>query len=122
MGAKRLTMKKIKEILRCRLQGGLSSVRELARATQCGRTVLTTVLPLVRGKELNQWVQVEKLSEEELEALLYPQKQARLADGGGDGESRQAGLPSWMEVHEELRRDSNLTLMLLWTEYRVNQP
>jgi transposase len=33
----------------------------------------------------------------------------------------QQTLPNWLEVHEELR-DRNVTLSLIWSEYRINHP
>jgi len=53
------------------------------------------------------------LDDVQLEALLFPAPPAVAAD--------QRPVPDWAWVHRELRRP-NVTLALLWEEYRAGAP
>ena len=53
------------------------------------------------------------LDDEQLEALLFPPPPAIAAD--------LRPMPDWAWVHRELRRP-NVTLALLWEEYRAGAP
>jgi transposase len=55
----------------------------------------------------------EDLDDVQLEALLFPAPPAIAAD--------QRPMPDWAWVHHELRRP-NVTLALLWEEYRAGAP
>jgi len=59
---------------------------------------------------------VEALDETALEQRLYPAK-------SGSRLPRQRPLPDWARIREELaRRDHQVTLALLWTEYKAEHP
>jgi transposase len=59
------------------------------------------------------WRLPADLDDEQLEALLFPPPPAIAAD--------QRPMPDWAWVHRELRRP-NVTLALLWEEYRAGAP
>jgi transposase len=115
-------MRKIREILRLKYFCGVKGVRAIARSADCGKTTVSEVLWMAAAVGIKGWLDVEPLSEEELENLFYPE--SRNAAGGISTErfkSLQDSLPDWSEVHEQLR-DPNVTLALLWAEYRVEHP
>jgi transposase len=65
---------------------------------------------------MKSWADVEALDDEALERLFYPE----LLSARGPGANEQ---PDWKKIHEELgRRDHQVTLALLWTEYKVESP
>jgi transposase len=59
------------------------------------------------------WPSAEDLDDVQLEALLFPPPPAIAAD--------QRPMPDWTWVHRELRRP-DVTLALLWEEYRASAP
>jgi hypothetical protein len=59
------------------------------------------------------WPLPADLDDEQLEALLFLPPSAIAAD--------QRPMPDWAWVHRELRRP-NVTLALLWEEYRASAP
>lgn len=108
MGAKRLSMRRIKEILRMRLGKG-QTVREVARSV--GVSVSTVSEMETRaGKAGVGWPACEEMDEVELEKKLYPA-------------AREVSrpLPDFKYVHTE-RRQKGVTLQLLWEEYRAEHP
>jgi transposase len=59
---------------------------------------------------------VAELDEEALEQRLYPGQASRRARS-------QRALPDWARIREELaRRDHQVTLALLWSEYKAEHP
>ena len=115
----RLSVKKIKDLLRLHLVGGVSSRRQLARMVGCGKTAVTDCLRRAAVAGLSAWEAIAELNEEELEKRLYPSAQ----DGGAPPRTVQRPLPDWAKVREELaRRDHQVTLALLWQEYKTEHP
>lgn len=111
MAQKRLSMRKIAEILRLKYEVKLSH-RQIGQS--CGMSASTVGEYVTHAKAAGiSWPLPEGLKGEALEALLYP-KQA-------GGSSRQIPLPDWAKVHKELRR-KGVTLSLLWIEYRREHP
>ena len=108
-----LSMRHITEILRLRFSNHLS-VREIARS--CGLPTSTVGDYLKRAQTASlEWPLPQELgSEALLQALMSgpetppPHPEAR-------------DLPDWEWVHKELRR-KNVTLRLLWREYRQTHP
>jgi len=112
----RLAMRKIKEILRLHLVGGVNSCRQLARAAGCGKSAVSDCLRRAAEAGLNRWESIEALDEGELERRLYPTSTAPII-------RKQRPLPDWTRIREELaRRDHQVTLALLWTEYKAEHP
>lgn len=105
MAQKRLSMRKIKEILRLKHESGLSN-RAIARV--CSISKETVKEYLCRASEAGvSWPLPERLDEEGLELLLYP----HTIDLGG-----KKRVPDWAEIHQELP-NKGVTRMLLWEEY-----
>jgi transposase len=110
MAQKRLSMRKIKEILRLRHEAKLS-YRAIARACSVSKDTVRDYL--CRASEAGlSWPLPEGLSEEDLERKLYPME----IDLGG-----KRALPDWPEIHQELRR-KGVTRQLLWEEYTAGEP
>lgn len=110
MAQKRLSMLKIKEILRLRHEAKLS-YRAIARACSVSKDTVRDYL--CRASEAGlSWPLSEGLSEEGLERLLYPVE----IDLGG-----KRTLPDWPEIHKELRQ-KGVTRLLLWEEYKRDEP
>jgi transposase len=110
-------MQKIKDILRLHWVGGINSRRQLARATGCGKTAVSECLRRAAVAGLTGWEAVEALDEEELEKRLYPIRVSEVV--------REVirPMPDWTKVREELaRRDHQVTLALLWQEYKAEYP
>lgn len=122
MSTERLAMRQIKEVLRLRYLCGVKGVRSIARSAGCGKTSVSEYLGMAVAAGVTNWADIEPLSEDELEGLFYPQ--ARTPVGSHTHKRTlelQETLPEWSEVHEQLR-DPNVTLALLWAEYRVDHP
>src|SRR4029079_12233164 len=63
-----------------------------------------------------QWEDCKDLPEQDLEKLLFPvSAEAKPLIGGRP-------LPDWKQIHEELQQDKNVTLTLLWHEYKELNP
>jgi len=111
MPAERLSMRKIREVLRLSL-GGKLSPRLVAQSCGIGRTTVREYLERARHAVLS-WPLPEGLSDSELEALLFspvvsPTDAAR-------------PLPDWKLIHAERQRRA-VTLFLLWEEYKAVHP
>ena len=112
MPAERVSMRRIREILRLKNECGATD-RAVARSLGIARSTVALTLDRVTAAGLT-WPLPETLSDHVLEALLY-------ADGGARQGCRRRSEPDWIQVHRELRRPG-VTLMLLWEEYRAAQP
>jgi len=110
MGAKRLPMRKLREILRLKYERHLRH-RAIARA--CGVGVGTVSEYLRRAQRAGVgWPLPEGLDDATLEARLFvPPTEPR----------RERIPPDLVAIHQELKR-SGVTLHLLWEEYRQVQP
>jgi len=110
MAAKRLPMKKIRDILKFKHELGLPH-RSIARALHV--SVGTVSECLTKAKELGlSWPLPTETDDGQLEARLYPRPES--------GQARRA--PDFVYVHEELKRHRNLTLLQLWVEYAQENP
>lgn len=110
MTQKRLSMRKIEEVLRLKYEAGRTH-REIAQSCQLSASTVSEYVTHAQAAGLS-WPLPEGLSEAELEAQLFPQPPAA---------GRQIPAPDWAAVHKEQRRKS-VTLSLLWVEYRQEQP
>ncbi len=106
----RVAMRNIREVLRLTFGEGLSR-RQVSASSGIP---LTTVSDYVARAVLASlgWPLPEGLDDDELERLLYPPVLSSAA---------ARPLPEWSYVHRELRR-KNVTLQLLWLEYREQHP
>ncbi|MDT5275592.1 MAG: hypothetical protein QOG95_2524, partial [Mycobacterium sp.] len=107
MPGERLSMRKIREVLRLRLDQGLPQ-RAVAQSLGLSQGAVHGYVARARRAGLS-WPLPEGLDDSQLEALLYPPPPVV-----GTG---QRPIPDWTVVHRELRRP-NVTLALLWEEYR----
>ncbi len=111
MAAQRISMRKIKDILRLFHQARMSR-RRIAACLSLSRDTVSKTLIRAEAAGLS-WPLPDGLDEDALERLLYPP--AQIQPGG------MRPVPDWAEVHRELKRKS-VTLMLLWQEYKALHP
>jgi len=107
----RLSMRKIREVLRLSLGGGLSA-RQVAQSCDIGRTVVSKYLDRARQAGLS-WPLPEDLDDTALENLLFPHSASLEAQG--------RNMPSYDYLYKELKK-KHTTLQLLWHEYRESNP
>lgn len=112
MPAERVSMRRVREMLRLKYEAGASD-RAIARAVGVARSTVRLCLDRVAGAGL-AWPLPETLTDGALEALLFAGAGAMLGQ-------RRKSEPDWPAVHRELRRPG-VTLMLLWEEYRAATP
>ena len=110
MPRERLPMRKIRDVLR--LRAGDMSKRRIAVSLSLGRTAVREYIDRAAHVGVS-WPLPEKLSDEELERLLFPRSP--------DIPANQRPLPDWPVVHREFRKPG-VTLSLLWEEYRAVHP
>ena len=112
MPQERLSMRKINEVLRLKWANGLSN-RAIARSCGIAHSTVSEYVKRAAAAGL-KWPLPEELEEESLYARLFP----------GDRRAspqRIQSLPNWEQVREELKK-RNVTLRLLWVEYREAYP
>ena len=90
----RLSMRKIRECLRLRFDGGLSS-RQIAASQQVSRSSVGESAWRFAASGLS-WPLPEAMSDRELERRLFPPPPAVPVD--------TRVVPDWAVVHQELRR------------------
>jgi transposase len=110
MPQERLSMHKIREVLRLRHLG--LSQRAIAQSCAIARSTVGDYVHRAQGCGL-AWPLPEDLTDSALRDLLFPD-QAR-----SQGLERRP--PEWTKVHAELKR-KGVTLLLLWQEYRQGEP
>lgn len=111
MTQERLSVRKIREILRLKHEVGLSN-RAIARARKLSNSTVGEYLRRARAAGVS-WPLTEGLGEEALYRQLFPETQ-------GAAETDRP-LPGWEEVRCELSR-KGVTLRLLWIEYHEKYP
>jgi len=113
MAKQRLSMRKIKEVLRLKFNCDLSG-HQIAESCQISRSTAADYLDRFEKAGLS-WPLPEALSDEELEKKLFP-----------PGASVPSGkpLPDFEYIYRELKahKKFNLTLDLLWREYKEQYP
>src|SRR4051794_25992924 len=112
MPAERVSMRRVREILRLKHACG-SSDRAIARSLGIARSTVALTLERLAAAGL-AWPLPGALWDRVLEGMLY-------AGTGTRQGLRRKGEPDWTHVHRELRRPG-VTLMLLWEEYRAAEP
>jgi transposase len=86
--------------------------RAIAKSLGLSQGAVSGYLTRARAAGVS-WPLPADLDDVQLEALLFPPPPAIAAD--------QRPMPDWAWVHRELRR-TNVTLALLWEEYRAGAP
>ncbi|NCO19050.1 MAG: IS21 family transposase [Gammaproteobacteria bacterium] len=111
MAARRNTMRKIKDVLRLRLSGGLS-IRQIRASTKISVGAIQKLL--VRANELElTWPLPPELDEAALARLFYPA--AHVENAG------RFVVPDWPALHLDLKRPG-MTKQLAWEEYTARFP
>ena len=111
MPAKRLSMRKIREVLRLKWGNGMSN-RRIAVSSGIGRPTVSEYLRRAEEAGLS-WPLPDDLDDARLELLLFPPPP--------DLPAQERGIPDWAHIHGELKH-KGVTLFLLWQEYRANHP
>lgn len=107
-------MRKTREILRLHYELKLSQ-RQIAQSVEAGQSTISDCLKRFRDSSLG-WPLPSEVGEAELEAALFQYApRPRKID-------KQEDLPDFDRLHEELQGHRNMTLQLLWEEYRVTHP
>lgn len=110
MAQRKLTMRKIKEIIRMKWALGLSD-RQVAASLNIAHSTVGEYLQRAERAGLD-WEQVQVLEETELKARLFPPKQSG---------AKKRPEPDWQEIAKELKR-KGVTRTLLWQEYLAEYP
>lgn len=100
-------MLKAREIIRLKQNLGLS-LREIATACNCGKTTVSEVLERAKNSGITS---PEQFSDKQLISMLYPPLKSDTSPPEPDMEY----------VFSEMKKKS-VTLMLLWEEYKANNP
>ena len=113
MPAKRLSMRKLKEILRLRIEHGFTD-RAIARTCHISHR---TVADYVKRFLLSglPWPLPEGIDDKTLRSKLFPEK------AGQPVPETPKAMPEMLYLHRELRR-TGVTLYMLWEEYRESCP
>jgi transposase len=111
MPQERVTMRKIREIIRLAWSSGQSR-KSIAAGCCVGKTTVTDTIARATAAGLS-WP-LPQIDDDELERLLYPPVPILTP--------RKAPLPDWNSLHNELTTRKNLTLTLLWQEYKEQVP
>lgn len=110
MANKGLSMRKVREVLRLHHVAGLSA-RAIARSLKV--SPVTARRYISRAEELGLgWPLPESFDDAQLERRLFPTPAPSRVP---------RPIPQWSEVHRELRR-KDVTLALLWEEYKAVHP
>ena len=113
MPKKRLSIVKIKEVLRLKYAVGLSH-RQIAVSSGVSHSTIADYLRRAKAADLH-WPLPEELSEMELEQRLFAQPERDIRTRGGRVQ------PDWAELHQQMKR-KGVTLLLLWQEYKEQHP
>jgi transposase len=111
MPARRVSVRKIREMLRLLWVCGLSQ-RQVADCCGIGKTTVVECVARARRSGLD-WSQAAELGEEALERRLYPPVERVPA--------AERPAVDWAAVYTELK-GKGVTLSLLWEEYREREP
>src|SRR5919199_5485981 len=109
--ARRLSMRKINEVLRLRFELGFG-YRQIARSCLIGVGTVHEYLKRAEAAGL-KWPLPDGMTEAKLDELLFGQRESAVT---------QRTVPEMAALHEQLRTHKHLTLQLLWEEYRQAQP
>jgi len=111
MPAKRLSMRKIKEVLRLKWANRLSN-RQVARICRISRPTVADYLLRAEAAQLS-WPLPADLDDGQLEQRLFPTPPRLPAN--------ERGVPDWAGIYQDMKQKS-VTLFLLWQEYRAVHP
>ncbi len=112
MPRKRLSMRKIREVLRLKYHCNCS-IREISQSLGVGRSTVSDYLHRAKAAGLD-WPLPADFDDTSLEQRLFPSVAARC--------TVSRPRPDFHEVHKELLSRKHVTLNLLWQEYKENHP
>lgn len=104
-------MRNTREILRLVWSCGQSR-QSVADACGISKTSITNTIKRANQVGLS-WPLPPELDDCQLEEMLYP---------GGGAKTTNRDEPNWQELHDDLRSNKNMTMMLLWQEYKEVNP
>ena len=110
MANSRLSMRKIKDVLRLHFQLGLT-VRQIGQSLNISHNTAIEYLRRSRAANIG-WPLPPGLSDSDIESLLFPPLPPSTV---------KRPEPNWADVHIERKRRS-VTLLLLWEEYKAQHP
>ncbi len=113
MAGRRLSMRKIKQILRLKFQAKLID-RATARSVNVSRGTVREYVNRALAADLKNWEDIKGMSDGELERLLFPPCNSK-------GTSKGFREPEWEKIHLELSK-KGVTRHLLWQEYFQEDP
>ncbi|HAT8127276.1 TPA: IS21 family transposase [Legionella pneumophila] len=108
MPAEKLSMRKIKEVLKLHYEG--VSNREIADRVRIGSGSVSRYLARAKAARL-VWPLMEEWTEERIYKVLFPTI----------NKNSSHPVPDFVRIHKELKR-KGVTLMLLWYEYQSQNP
>jgi transposase len=111
MPTERLSMRRIRDLLRLKLSQGLSD-RAIATALSISKGSVGAYLSRARAAGLS-WPLPAGLDDDALELLLFP--------GQVSARAPERPVPDWAAIDRELRR-KGVTRALVWEEYRAAHP
>ncbi len=111
MPKKRLSMRKIREVLRLKYELGCSN-REISLSCSIGSSTVSDYLKRARMAGLS-WPLPDSLSDSVLEQKLFPSPTPR---------SSLDFYPDFQAIHNDLQTRKGVTLSLLWQEYKEQYP
>lgn len=111
MPQRRLSTRKIKEVLRLRFGLGLKQ-EQIARSCSIGQATVHRYLERAAAIGLS-WPLPEDCDDRQLNELLFPSRPGRPS-------ARVRVGVDFAEIHRQLQAHKHLTLQLLWEEYRVD--
>ncbi len=111
MPAKRISMRKIREILRLKYECR-QSIRAISNSCSTGRSTVSDYILRASAAGLT-WPLPDEMDDTMLEQKLFPS-----ATGVS---TRNRVIPDWAVIHKELKR-KGVTLSLLWHEYKTSNP
>jgi transposase len=111
MAATRIPMRKLREILRLRLEVGLSA-RAIARSCRLSVSTVSGYLGRISVAKLTWPLPAELDDDQALTRLLFPTEGQPV---------RTRPEPDWAAIHRELHRP-HVTKLLVWQEYREHEP
>jgi transposase len=110
MPARRMPVRKVREILRLKYELGLDN-RQIARSCSIPHSSVANYLRRAEAADL-AWPLPPDLNDAALEARLFPVVPV----------NREVPLPDFVSMHAQLLRYKHLTLELLWQEYKRAYP
>lgn len=111
----RICMIKLREILRLRYEKRLTC-RKIGISCNVGRQTVANYITLAKISNIN-WEEDKNLSDDELEKKLYKGKPGQVNKPGRSNKPE----PDYEYLDKELKR-AGVTLQLLWSEYKQDNP